>query len=634
VPGAAGPEAAVRVTVSGYTFTSGPNTVVFPNAEFSHGDPLWNLSSPTQLKATTAGRYQINAGATFENISNFGSFRRLSIRKNGVEILGRSTTSAVGGSPSLNVSSLADLDVGDYVELIAEHDAGVNAGSSLARTDMYLVTGHQGPQGPAGAIGATGPEGPAGPQGPLGLTGDIGPMGPQGPQGVPGSDGATGPQGPAGPQGPVGLTGATGPAGPQGVPGVAGPDAAVRVTASPYTFFNGVTVVVFPRAEFSQGAALWDVATPTMLKPTTAGRYQINAGATFENISNFGSFRRLIIRKNGITTLAQSTTAAVSGSPSLNVSALADLNVGDYVELLAEHNGGAAAGGSFARADMCLVTTGQQGPQGPAGPVGAAGAAGPVGPQGPIGLTGATGPTGPQGPAGNDGATGPVGPAGPQGEAGVASATAPVVLTGSNVSLQSNGVTAAHVANRTRKVFIPSGSFVFESNAAPVQMQGSGTTGIWVRRLGNDTNESASVTIQVPSDYAGTGVAILSAPRLTIYWASDNAGKVNVDVSWRNMNDLLGGDVGNTFRYNFRDGVTAASGDSACESLASSPVRTVVAQTIPNVTEADVWTGTGASWSAGDLIVLTLRRNGTATDDPNSANMYIAGVAFEYEADQ
>jgi hypothetical protein len=207
-------------------------------------------------------------------------------------------------------------------------------------------------------------------------------------------------------------------------------------------------------------------------------------------------------------------------------------------------------------------------------------------------------------------------------------------LTGSNVSLQSNGVTAAHVANRTRKVFIPSGSFVFESNAAPVQMQGSGTTGIWVRRLGNDTNESASVTIQVPSDYAGTGVAILSAPRLTIYWASDNAGKVNVDVSWRNMNDLLGGDVGNTFRYNFRDGVTAASGDSACESLASSPVRTVVAQTIPNVTEADVWTGTGASWSAGDLIVLTLRRNGTATDDPNSANMYIAGVAFEYEADQ
>mgnify|MGYP000988844490 CR=1 FL=1 len=168
-------------------------------------------------------------------------------------------------------------------------------------------------------------------------------------------------------------------------------------------------------------------------------------------------------------------------------------------------------------------------------------------------------------------------------------------------------------------------------------MQGSGTnlTGVWVRRLSSGaSNETATVAIQVPADYAGTGISGFTAPRLSIYWASNDTGKVNVDVAWRKINDMLLGDVGNSFRYNFRSGVPVASGNSETESYFSNPARTLVKQTVPEVTENDVWaSGPGSVWNANDVIVITLHRNGGAPDDPNNGNMYILGIGYEYEAD-
>jgi hypothetical protein len=118
------------------------------------------------------------------------------------------------------------------------------------------------------------------------------------------------------------------------------------------------------------------------------------------------------------------------------------------------------------------------GPQGPQGPIGPQGPVGPQGPKGDTGATGATGATGPQGPmgipgvngvdglpgpkgdTGATGATGPAGAQGPKGDTGatgtqgppgVASATAPLVLSGSNLSLGNvdaatlNGQSAADI---------------------------------------------------------------------------------------------------------------------------------------------------------------------------------------------
>lgn len=76
------------------------------------------------------------------------------------------------------------------------------------------------------------------------------------------------------------------------------------------------------------------------------------------------------------------------------------------------------------------------GPQGPQGPTGA---------QGPKGDTGTAGATGSQGVPGTPGATGPQGPKGdtgaigPQGPVGVATATPPLALTGTTLSLNLDG---------------------------------------------------------------------------------------------------------------------------------------------------------------------------------------------------
>lgn len=468
-----------------------------------------------------------------------------------------------------------------------------------------------GPQGPAGANGSDGAEGPMGPQGPAGANGAEGPMGPQGLQG------------------PAGAQGADGPMGPQGPAGSAGPDLAVRVTASGLSLFSAApNWIAWPSPEFEYGGPMWSNVNPGRLTATTAGRYQVNASVQFENIDGFGTYRLVYIEKNGTTTIASTRTPVSSTTPSIGVSALVDLQAGEYVVIRAQHDAGSTAGSSSARADMHLVTTGQQGPQGAIGPAGPAGPAGSTGPQGPAGAQGADGPMGPmglqgpQGPAGETGAQGPQGPAGPTG------ATGPQGPAGSG--------DASTISNRTRSVFIPVSSMTFSTTASPVLMQGSGAnvTGVWVRRLGNNTVENASVAIQVPSDYSGTGVSGFTAPRLTIYWASDQTGKVNVDVAWRKINDMLLGDVGNSFRYNFRSGVPVASGNSECESYFSNPPGTLVKQTVPDINEGDVWaSGPGSVWNANDIVVITLRRNGTASDDPNGGNMYILGIGYEYEAD-
>jgi hypothetical protein len=64
-------------------------------------------------------------------------------------------------------------------------------------TEIYGLTGPQGPAGPTGTAGAQGPTGSQGPAGPAGPTGSQGPQGPEG---------ATGSVGPQGPPGPFGVT--------------------------------------------------------------------------------------------------------------------------------------------------------------------------------------------------------------------------------------------------------------------------------------------------------------------------------------------------------------------------------------------------------------------------------------------
>ena len=80
------------------------------------------------------------------------------------------------------------------------------------------------------------------------------------------------------------------------------------------------------------------------------------------------------------------------------------------------------------------------GPPGPPGPEGPRGPVGPVGPEGPSGPAGPPGADGAQGPQGPHGAEGPAGAQGPQGPAGVVSASAPLSLSGQNLSINLNNL--------------------------------------------------------------------------------------------------------------------------------------------------------------------------------------------------
>jgi hypothetical protein len=139
-------------------------------------------------------------------------------------------------------------------------------------------------------------------------------------------------------------------------------------------------------------------------------------------------------------------------------------------------------------------------------------------------------------------------------------------------------------------------------------------------------------TVQVPADYAGSGVPWLTAPRMTLVWSSEDVRPVSLDIAWRRVAELTGGDLGNTVRYSVRPGVGPAPGDSTVVSRESNPARSVVSQVVPDPGEGDVWGGPPSAWTAGDIIVVTIFRRGA--EDPNTGRVSLLGVSFEYLADE
>ena len=303
--------------------------------------------------------------------------------------------------------------------------------------------------------------------------------------------------------------------------------------------------------------------------------------------------------------------------------------------------------------------TGPQGPAGPAGANGLDGATGPQGPAGPVGangLDGATGPQGPAGPAGAnglDGATGsagpqgPEGPVGPQGPAGLPgptySAGAGLALSGDQFSIPASGVstsmigndqvTPAKVPNRARRVFVPSSAFT-PSSAATIDANAGAAAARRIRatQFGNEaSNEYATTYFTVPSDYAGSGVPGLNAPRITVYWSTDSAtgsNQINTEVTFDTIGSFATGGVDSTMRYAFRAG--GGPLPDASESL-DPEQGAIAAQVLPEL--GDVWTG-NPTWAAGEVIAFTLRRLGSSAEDPNDGASAIVGILFEYEADQ
>jgi hypothetical protein len=540
--------------------------------------------------------------------------------------------------------------------------------------------------------GVQGPPGPAGPQGPAGLNGTNGVDGLPGPAGPAGPQGASGPAGPAGATGPVGPTGATGPAGPPGPSqwtktggdlsytagkvsigtAVAGPLELVTVVSTQLVGISAVTSPATIDGVGIQGRSLAPTGDGVgifgeSLSQTGAGVYGLASAASGTGVGILGqSFSPTGLAAQFLGNVA------IEGTPGEIGLRFPDGTI-QYTANLSGPAGPPGPQGP-AGANGLDGAPGPAGPQGPAGANGLDGAPGPAGPQGPAGangLDGAPGPAGPQGPAGANGLDGAPGPAGPQGPVGPAGppgttdwagltavpagfadnidndttyAAGPgLTLAGTELSIAPGGVsssmigndqvTPAKIPNRSRRLFVPSSAFT-PSTAATLDANTGAAGGRRIRatRFGNEAASAYATTyFTVPTDYAGSGVPGLNAPRITLYWSTDSAtgsNQINTEVTFDAISNFASGGAESTLRYTFRSG--GGPLPDASESL-DPQQGAVAAQVLPE--PGDVWTG-NPTWLPGDVIAFTIRRLGSSAEDPNDGAAAVIGILIEYEADQ
>ena len=84
---------------------------------------MFDLSQPTRLTAQVAGRYQIS-GATMWSGGGGGTFRNTGILLNGTTYIALVTDAPIPSGGGQVLSTLFELNAGDYVELVVEQNSG------------------------------------------------------------------------------------------------------------------------------------------------------------------------------------------------------------------------------------------------------------------------------------------------------------------------------------------------------------------------------------------------------------------------------------------------------------------------------------------------------------------------------
>ena len=115
-----GPTQAIPTSGVGFTAI----TFVEPATFDGPGDPMFSNANNTQLVAQEAGRYQVTGTVLWAGAVTPGTFRTLWIRKNGVTFQALQSSSPITTGQGQTVTTLVELAVGEYVELIADQDSG------------------------------------------------------------------------------------------------------------------------------------------------------------------------------------------------------------------------------------------------------------------------------------------------------------------------------------------------------------------------------------------------------------------------------------------------------------------------------------------------------------------------------
>lgn len=106
---------------------TGTDTVVlFPNENFDTDTLHSTVTNTGRLTATTAGKYRIRGTIAWNNTAT--GVRTCRLRVNGTTVIDHDTDDASAGPHYvvLHVGTSYQLAAGDYVELIAFHNSGVN----------------------------------------------------------------------------------------------------------------------------------------------------------------------------------------------------------------------------------------------------------------------------------------------------------------------------------------------------------------------------------------------------------------------------------------------------------------------------------------------------------------------------
>ena len=122
-----GQSATVRVTkaVSQSIATGSPSYVSWDTTVFDPDNLHSSVTNTTRLTAATAGKYLVGSTIVWAEIQNHMIL--IALQKNGAYITGHEQNTPTAGSQlhnSISVTTLIDLDVGDYVEVVVEQRSG------------------------------------------------------------------------------------------------------------------------------------------------------------------------------------------------------------------------------------------------------------------------------------------------------------------------------------------------------------------------------------------------------------------------------------------------------------------------------------------------------------------------------
>ena len=193
------------------------------------------------------------------------------------------------------------------------------------------------------------------------------------------------------------------------------------------------------------------------------------------------------------------------------------------------------------------------------------------------------------------------------------------------------------LANTYRRMYLPAASFAQTNPGPAVAGNPDGSVArvnkVWgVALTPSANNDAVSAVFMVPADFI-SALPGGNFPRLRIVWGTDSvqAGadrKTHLKFSFDKMSSITSATSPVTLRYTMRANAVAGSNNEMESPIPPSGgiVETLIYES------GDFWAGTPGVLQADEYFVITITRVHDG-DDPNTGNIILYGVSYEYYGD-